>query len=160
MIVLSQEGEKKTDFLMTLRLKQLWLYFWFKLLNLLSKVFPSIQGQLGLFCVTLWILFLLLLKPCWVQLKTLLCFKHVWVNERKAFSYSSWQMTCKDILLRTSDISCPQTGALMDADLCELLKLYIQLESSFFLWIITVALLKVTKTNVSLVRFALGRLFS
>lgn len=77
-IVLSQEGEKKTDFLMTLRLKQLWLYFWFKLLNLLSKVFPSIQGQLSLFGITLWILSLLLLKLCWVQQKTLVCFKHVW----------------------------------------------------------------------------------
>lgn len=130
-----------------------------KNLNLLSKVFPSIQEQLSLFGITPWILSLLLLKLCWVQQKTLVCFKHVWVNE-KAFSYSSWQMTCKDILLRTSDISCPQTAALMDADLCELLKLYIQLELSFFLWIITVALLKVTKTNVSLVRFALGRLFS
>lgn len=151
--------EKNWFFLMTLRLKQRWLYFWFKLLNLLSKVFPSIQEQLSLFGITLWILSLLLLKLCWVQQKTLVCFKHVWVNE-KAFSYSSWQMTCKDILLRTSDISCPQTAALMDADLCELLKLYIQLELSFFLWIITVALLKVTKTNVSLARFALGRLFS
>lgn len=101
-----------------------------KNLNLLSKVFPSIQGQLSLFGITRWILSLLLLKLCWVQQKTLVCFKHVWVNE-KAFSYSSWQMTCKDILLRTSDISCLQTAALMDADLCELLKLYIQLELSF-----------------------------